>query len=158
MNAVDVSRKERRARAVGLEASMGSLRMNFRAMEYLLALQTSCKAFTIDHGARIRYMAFGSMYILNDSLRWPLLSRLFDFRNYIFTLGRFGIVNHCMGLPFSCWQWLMEEVVGYAPRISALECEQFCTRHIEDLPSIEPHGCVVLSIRLFQMRPNLLLA
>lgn len=63
-----------------------------------------------------------------------------------------------MGLASSCWRRLLEEVVGYTPRISALECEQFCTRHVEYLPSVKPCCCIILSVRLFKMGPNLFFA
>jgi hypothetical protein len=44
--------------------------------------------------------------------------------------------------------------VVYTPRIAAFMCEQFRTSHIGDLPAIEPYCRILLSIYLFQRRPN----
>lgn len=51
----------------------------------------------------------------------------------------------------------LEKVMRNAPRVSAFVREQFCTSHIEDLPSLEPNSCIFLPIRCLQMRPNRLL-
>ena len=60
-------------------------------------------------------------------------------------------------LAFCCRQRLLEEVMGYAPRIPALICKELCTCHVENLPSVEPHCRVFLSVCFFKMGPYLFL-
>jgi len=53
---------------------------------------------------------------------------------------------------------LLEQIMAHTPSIASLEREQFCTSHIEDLPSIIPHSSILLTIGFCQMRPYFLLA
>lgn len=41
----------------------------------------------------------------------------------------------------------------YPPSISTLISKELRASHVEDLPSMEPHCCVVLAIGLLQMGP-----
>lgn len=43
---------------------------------------------------------------------------------------------------------LFEQVVTDPPGISPFIRKELCTRHVEDLPPVVPHGSVLLSIRL----------
>ena len=53
---------------------------------------------------------------------------------------------------------LRKQVMADTPGVTALPSEQLTASHVEYLPSIEPHGSLVLSVRLFQVWPYLLLA
>lgn len=45
----------------------------------------------------------------------------------------------------------------HPPCVATLESEQLGASHIEDLPSVIPHGCIFRTIRANQMWPQLLL-
>lgn len=51
---------------------------------------------------------------------------------------------------------LLEEIMRDTPGFPIFIREKLCTSHIEYLPSIEPHGSIILPISLFQMRPNVI--
>jgi hypothetical protein len=53
---------------------------------------------------------------------------------------------------------LFEQVMRHAPSVTPLISKQLCTRHVEDLPSVIPHGGVLFTIRLGEVWPNFLLA
>ena len=53
---------------------------------------------------------------------------------------------------------LLEQIVRYAPCVSALVRKQLRTRHVEDLPAVVPRCCVFLAVRLDEVRPDFFLA
>lgn len=52
---------------------------------------------------------------------------------------------------------LLEQIVRNTPDVTPVKGEQFCTRHVKDLPSVEPFGCVIGSVSLDEMRPDFFL-
>ena len=62
----------------------------------------------------------------------------------------------------TCSTWIsflfLKEIMWYSPRIPTFVRKELRTGHVEDLPSVKPHGCVILSVCLLQVRPNFLFA
>lgn len=76
-------------------------------------------------------------------------------------ISRYRQFEVCLSLwstGLRCWSWFLEKVVGQAPGITSLVRKQFRTCQIKYLPSIVPHGGILLSIRFCKMWPYLGLA
>lgn len=54
--------------------------------------------------------------------------------------------------------WLFKQVVRDTPGIPTFVRKELSARHVEDLPSVKPHGSILLSISFLQMRPDFSLA
>lgn len=52
---------------------------------------------------------------------------------------------------------LLETIVSNTPDVTSLKRKELRASHVEDLPPIVPRGRVLLSVRLDEVRPKLLL-